>query len=316
LAPYLRQPAIRAALCVPLVAWEKPLGVLNLTRLQRDEPFNGHTVEKIHLLTTQAALTLDRLEQEEQRRQQEKLATVGRLASTIVHDLRNPLQGVMGFAELLVLSEDRDVRKKAGHILKQAQRMTELCEDLMDYVRGQSHLHPELLSVATFLKEVTDAQETPDGITVKVKPMYTGLVSADPRKLRRALINLITNAYEAMPEGGTLRMETQADAEYVWFVVEDTGVGIPSDVQARLGEPFFTHGKTNGTGLGLAIVRSIAEAHGGRLCINSQVGRGTCVELGLPRPNGITADPTGPVGQGMCVELGRPLPEGQETYGV
>jgi two-component system sensor histidine kinase FlrB len=270
-------------------------------------------VEKIHLLTTQAALTLDRLEQEEQRRQQEKLATVGHLASTIVHDLRNPLQGIMGYADMLVLSTDDQVKERARHILEQAQRMTELCEDLMDYVRGQSQLHPEPRTASDFLEEAVAEKEIPTGIAVEIKPTYPGMVSADPRKLRRALVNLIANAYEAMPAGGTLRLETQVDAEYVWFVVEDTGVGIPSDVQARLGEPFFTHGKTNGTGLGLAIVRSIAEAHGGRLCITSQVGRGTCVELGLPSPNGIAADPTSQVGQGPCVEPGRPLPEGRET---
>jgi len=303
LRPYLQQPAIRAALCMPLMAQEKVWGVLNLSRFQDGEPFSEEAVEQIHLLSAQVALALDRLDREAHSQQQEKLATVGHLVSRILHDVRNPLQVIIHCTELLTDSTDPAVKRYVPHLQTQSQRLTELCQEVLDYVQGQTRLHLERRPAPEWLTEVVAEQNIPDSLHLDFQLTYTGPVEADPRKLRRALVNLITNACEAMPEGGILRLGTRADAEAVWFVVEDTGVGIPPAVQARLGEPFFTHGKPGGTGLGLAIVRSIAEAHGGQLRFTSQVGRGTCAELGLPHPVVRTPEVTVP-----ALALQPPLP--------
>jgi signal transduction histidine kinase len=283
-AAQLTRPHITSSLCLPLHAKTRPLGVLNLNKHNAQAPFTRVDADLLSILTMQAGLALERLRLAEQRLRDEKLAAIGGVVSNLVHDMRSPLTVIHGAAEMLEeMSEANQTFTRM--IIRETDRLAEMAQDVLDFARGEENLCPEPCLVRDLVEEVVHTlqrQFERDPVEITAQIDYPGEMQLDARKMRRVLLNLGTNAREALPEGGRIHFRAWAEPETVAFSVSDTGCGIPPDLQERIFEPFFTRGKKNGTGLGLPIVKSIVAGHGGTVELQSQPGEGTTFTLRLP----------------------------------
>jgi signal transduction histidine kinase len=221
----------------------------------------------------------------------ERLAAVGEMASAIGHELRNPLGAVTNALYLarmgLPPSADPDVEYQLELAERQTARAVAIADDLRAFVRPR---RPQVapVDVPALVAQVLEATPAPPGVTVHLDVRPVAL-EADRGQLAEVLTNLVENAYQAMPDGGTLRVESTDDHGRVAFSVADTGVGIDEPQTTRIFEPFFTT-RAQGTGLGLAIVERLVEEHGGTVTVKSVPGRGTRFTVRLPR--------TSPAGSG------------------
>ena len=220
---------------------------------------------------------------------QERLATIGQMASSIVHDLRNPLAAITTASELLqreTLAPDRRLSLLENQ-MKAAQRMQVMLAELLDFSRGnyQLKLEPQPLlpiierSVKNLLPQlrarVKILIEVPSDLVIKV----------DEEHLGRVIDNLLLNACQAIPKDrndSQVTISAIREDSVVKIFIEDNGTGIPDSIQDRLFEPFVSQGKYGGTGLGLAIARGITEAHGGKIGVDQTSAEGTRIFLTLP----------------------------------
>jgi len=214
----------------------------------------------------------------------EQLAAVGELAASIAHEVRNPLAGMKGALEVLDKELDASHHEIVLELLAQIERLESLVRDLLTYARPRApqlqdfETHELLDRLIRVHKEQCEDQE------VAVERDYddrAASLNADPRQIEQVFLNLIHNALQAMTDGGKLKIVTRAIDGAIEITFEDTGKGIPPGDQRKVLQPFFTT-KHRGSGLGLPIVKKIAEAHGGRLVLESRVDRGTSVSVVLP----------------------------------
>lgn len=230
-----------------------------------------------------------------------KLASVGELAASIAHELNNPLATVsLRVESVLARTPADDPRRRGLEIVKQeTKRMGDLVASLLQFARRGA----EQISTVDVREELTKAMDLVHHhlrkrqiAVVKELAPDTPTIYADRQKLRQVFLNLLTNASDAMPHGGTLTLRTSPAAlaggkPAVRIEFADTGVGIPVEHLTRVVEPFFTtkeEGK--GTGLGLAICRRVVQEHHGTMHLDSEVGKGTTVRVALPVTNGYNVE--------------------------
>jgi len=239
---------------------------------------------------------------EEQLRQAQKMEAVGRLARGVAHDFNNVLAAIVGCSDLLELRLDPSdpSREEATEIRKAAERGAALTRQLMAFSRGQM-LEAKLVELNDVIRQAegTLQRVAGDRATVEVHVSSTALlVRIEPGQLEQVLLNLVVNARDAMPEGGTIGVEVGAvqlddraalrysdlsAGTYARVAVSDNGVGIAPDKQPHIFEPFFTtKGPSKGTGLGLSIVYGIAKDAGGTVSFSTRPGQGTTFEVLLP----------------------------------
>ena len=232
---------------------------------------------------------IDRMHQKELERA-DRLATIGGLASGIAHELRNPLAGISAAMDCIrpSLAEDDGQRELLDEVTRQIERMERLTRDLLSYSKPatpslQSADLNEIVERSLFFLAVGK-----HGPNVKVeKDLDRDLppVRVDPEQIQQVLLNVLLNAVQAMPEGGTLRLRTSLEDPHnggVRIEIVDDGVGMDEDTLHQAVRPFFTT-KHQGTGLGLAITRQIVDRHEGVLQIDSRTGEGTRIRIDLPR---------------------------------
>jgi len=230
--------------------------------------------------------------------ERERQESYGHIAAGIAHEVKNPLGGIRGAAELLQLSaKDDRARKTAGLIVHEVDRIAGLVDELMIFARGDE-LELESLNIHRPLNALLDLLELERGYeTIEIERLYDPSLPellADPTRLQQAFLNLARNAMQAMEEtGGKLTLSTRMTLDNrlvgpdgraqptIEVVFQDNGPGIPSEIQHRLATPFFTT-KRKGTGLGLAVARHWIRRHGGRLKIESVEGEGTRITVDLP----------------------------------
>jgi len=223
--------------------------------------------------------------QQEQLLRWDRLATVGELAAGLAHELRNPLAGISGALHVLgsQFQPDDDRRALLADLQSQIARMNRTLTDLLRHARPEK---PQRLLVEINGVLEQSLKFLPRGGIEVIRRLDSSLppVSADPNLLHQALLNILVNARQAMPHGGRLTIETHAlpgNGRPVQIRITDTGVGIADDQIARIFQPFFTT-KAQGTGLGLAIAARVVEEHGGRITVESVVGKGTAFTIALP----------------------------------
>ncbi len=223
----------------------------------------------------------------------EKLAMLGQLAGSINHELRGPLGNIKSgayFLNMAIEEPEEDVRETLELLEQEVDRAETIIRSLLSFVRT-GEPRREAVDVNALLGETLAGVEIPEAVTM-VREMDEDLptVWADPEQLRQVFRNLISNAVEAMPEGGRLTVETfktsgvsgkPPRSAAVVISVADTGEGIPAERRERLFEPLFST-KAEGVGLGLALARMLVEAHGGVIEVESEVGRGSTFTVRLP----------------------------------
>ncbi|MDH3215878.1 MAG: cache domain-containing protein [Candidatus Krumholzibacteria bacterium] len=282
----------------------KPVGQLakGAQRLARGEldhrivPKSSDEIGQLcHAFNAMAESLLDRDRQLWERTQRqlsrsEKLASVGRLAAGVAHEINNPLTGVLTFSNLLL--QDTDLSSRAREdvqvIVDETTRCREIVKNLLDFARETA---PEIVptSVNAIVEKTLDIvrKQSLFGNIVIEKRLRTDLpkTPVDPNQIQQVILNIILNAAEAMPDGGTLTLSSNygADRHFIKISVQDTGTGIPKNDLDRIFDPFYTtkqQGK--GTGLGLAVSYGIVEQHGGNIAVSSQVNKGSTFEINLP----------------------------------
>ena len=228
---------------------------------------------------------------------QERISTIGRLSSSIVHDLRNPLAAIYGGSEIMVDSDiaPPQLKRLAGNIYRASRRIQELLQDLVNVGRGRTE-GAEICRLREVAAAACDSvAQTADAQDVRIRLDIADVIELPLERARveRVFINLMGNALEAMPTGGEICIGAALDADAVTVRVADTGPGVSPEIHEQLFQPFVSSGKRNGLGLGLALSRQTILDHGGDMWAESEPGHGArfCFRLPLCRTAARTENP-------------------------
>jgi len=218
----------------------------------------------------------------------ERLATIGRMASSISHDLRHSLAAVVANAEFLCETKLSTAQREElyGEIGVAVNQMTELIESLLEFSRTRESLRPSYGDVRSAVERAVQALRAhPEFQRLRIRITSEGMTEGwfDFKKLERALLNLLVNACEAVPsETGRIDVGLRRIAEKVEIRVEDNGPGIAEVVREKLFAPFVSYGKENGTGMGLTVVQKIVQDHGGEVVVERTSAAGTTFRISMP----------------------------------
>ena len=218
----------------------------------------------------------------------ERLATIGRMASSISHDLRHSLAAIVANAEFLCESNLTPAQREDlyGEIRVAVNQMTEMIESLLEFSRTRESLRTSVGDVREAVQHAIQALKTrPEFQATRIQLTTEGNTEGlfDFRKLERAVLNLLVNACEAVPaERGEIRVDLRRVNDDVEIRISDNGPGVPEAVRERLFEPFVSYGKENGTGMGLTVVQKIIQDHGGDVVVENTSPAGTTFKINLP----------------------------------
>jgi signal transduction histidine kinase len=283
--------AMYADLTMPLMSGRTVLGWLQL----RDEVWtDGYSAEEILRLqevASRAAVVLANVQSFAALEEQKRLAALGAMSAGLAHEIRNPLAGVKGAAQLLQGEQGLgdEAREMLKVIVDETDRLNDVVSQFLDYARPfELRLRDDLLNpVVSRALALVRAQGVPPNVTL-VEELAEDLpvLELDAVRMAQVVLNLLQNALQAMPSGGTLTVRTRMGRDRVGrrqveVHVVDTGPGIAQDAMERLFVPFFTT-KADGTGLGLAICQRIVQAHGGEIDVGSVPGEGASFVVRLP----------------------------------
>ena len=206
----------------------------------------------------------------------EAISSMGWLSAAILHDLRNPVGTIYAGAEMLMTLDTapNQVKRLATNMHRAAGRMRELLIDLASATYGNRST-PEICDIREIIAAASEAAEAAmDNQKVQILLAVPGRIKLPLARSRMKLVffNLITNALEAMPGGGEVRIGATRNRDYVLVAIEDTGPGIPHEIRDQVFEPFVTAGKENGLGLGLAFSRQTVLDHGGDMWLEPAAG--------------------------------------------
>jgi signal transduction histidine kinase len=227
---------------------------------------------------------------EEQLARSEKLSALGQLAMGMAHDFTNLLQAILGHTQLIAHEPSPERLHRGLSTIEQAVRDgVETVGRIRRFARREGDRRPELVDLREVVRQAIEivrprwSQSDLRGAPILVRQQLGSVpaIKARSAELREALINLVLNAVDAMPQGGSITLETRHEGGWVLLSVSDTGMGIPEDVRRRIFEPFFTT-KETGTGLGLSIVSGIISSYGGTIDVDSECVRGTTFTIRLP----------------------------------
>lgn len=219
----------------------------------------------------------------------ERLSSLGKFSSMIIHDLRNPLSVIKGYVDMLEFrlesSGDEDLRRFASQIRRETIRLAGLTNEWLDYSRGEIRLSYSPARAADLFDQVRQNLETnlaAKELNVSWTSIFDGKLLLDTERILRVLINLVDNAYKACSRGGRIDVEARKEDDNLRISVKDDGIGMDSETQRHIFDPFYSKSERGGTGLGLHIVGTVVSAHGGTVDIQSASGTGTEVSFTLP----------------------------------
>jgi signal transduction histidine kinase/ActR/RegA family two-component response regulator len=245
----------------------------------------NHVKELSHYIAEQERMR-------EQFSQMEKLSALGELASGVAHDFNNTLAGILGRAQLLQRTDDLEkVKHGLDIIIKTAEDGAKTVKRIQDFARQRRDHNFELVSIDQISMDASEitrprwkncAEASNIHITLELQIGSNAMVMGDDSELREVLVNMVFNAIDAMPEGGTLTLSTHTEGDSVIVKVIDTGVGMYPEVRSRIFDPFFTTKGKAGLGLGLAVSFGIIRRHSGNIEVESQYGSGTEFRITLP----------------------------------
>lgn len=315
--------------CAPLLTQSRALGAL---LLRCSSPIAGHNPPDLALvqaLADQAAVAIERAQLAREAEQAAALREADRLKSlfisTITHELQSPLGFIKGYATTLLRPHadfDEKTRREFLEIInEESDSLSALIDDLLDVSRieaGALAIEKQPVPLAKLMRRSVErvrAKLDRHDLILRL-PARLPPVEADPQRLEQVLRNLLDNAVKYSPEGGTVTLSAWAQEGSVVVSVADQGIGILSEEQGRVFERFYratgaASASRRGVGLGLSICRGIVEAHGGRIWLESQLGRGTTVYFSIPVGQGTPSPALPRNGEGR----GRPIPRNGEGKG-
>jgi len=281
----------KTAMAVPLEGeQEAPMGAIAIYNKRGNRPFTEEDRELFELITANASTAIRLQLSREARESEERLTTIGRLLSSVIHDLKTPLTVISGYVQLMQNSNDAAQRQRyAELVLRQFDLIGAMQREVLEFARGEKSVLVRKVYVQKFFEDVRDQLEADlgrRGVELVVDVQERGTARFDEGKMLRVVHNLARNAVEAMgTKGGKFVIKVTRDKEDGALVVgfSDTGPGIPKEIEHRLFQSFVTSGKKGGTGLGLAIVKKIAEEHGGTITVQTS-SRGATFKLRIPQP--------------------------------
>jgi signal transduction histidine kinase len=265
----------RSILATPIKRRDELLGVLEVINKRGDPRFTETDGKLLEVVANQAAIAIDNARLVERMVQSEQLSVIGRMASSIIHDLKKPMSVIRGFAELLA-NPDMDAERRqtfSDLILEDVDRFLSMTQELLDYSRGNISLQPQEVELGRWLDRIVEYLRedlNASNVALVTRFDHRATVRIDADRLRRVVINIAGNATDAMPKGGRLTISSRVLGDSWELAVTDTGTGIPEDLRPKIFEPFVTSGKEHGTGLGLAIAREIVRGHGGDIQIETR----------------------------------------------
>jgi two-component system, NtrC family, sensor histidine kinase HydH len=216
----------------------------------------------------------------------ETLAALGSAVSGIVHDMKIPLVAIGGYARSLKrkLKEEDPNREKLDVIVRETNRLEELTQDILAYARPvpSNRVAGDLNKMVIECCRIANEMAKQKGVKIEIHPSPSRLtINFDPTAIERVLLNLISNAVQASPEGGAVTIGTVMEGRDAVITIADNGPGIPPEIREEIFSPFFTT-KKEGTGLGLSIVLKIVKAHGGSITLAGNGEKGTIFKVSLP----------------------------------
>ena len=217
----------------------------------------------------------------------ERLSAIGRMASSIIHDLKIPMTNIRSAAALLGRENlSSGMRSEFSSVIThEIDRQVDMTREILDFSRGEMRLKRSSFPLGDLLEEVVKFLENDfhnSGITLMREWSDLGVFEGDRERLRRVLLNLLGNARDAMPDGGVIKIIGFPEDGGIHLSVQDGGAGIPDVVMEKLFTPFITHGKRHGTGLGMAIAKNIVEAHQGSISAHNVPLGGAVIDIFLP----------------------------------
>ncbi|HEX8796320.1 MAG TPA: GAF domain-containing sensor histidine kinase [Polyangiaceae bacterium] len=280
----------RTAIAVPLEGENgAPMGAIAIYNKRGGRPFSDDDRELFNLIAANASTAFRLQLSREAREREERLTTIGRLLSSVIHDLKTPLTVISGYVQLMQSSNDGQQRERyAELILRQFDLIGAMQREVLEFARGEKSVLVRKVYLTKFFDDVREQLEgdlARRGVELVVDVQERGTARFDEGKMLRVVHNLARNAAEAMgTSGGKFVIKVTRDKTDGALVVSfsDTGPGIPKEIEHRLFQSFVTSGKKGGTGLGLAIVKKIAEEHGGTITVQSS-SRGATFKLKIPQ---------------------------------
>jgi signal transduction histidine kinase len=279
---------------------EKPWDNDELLLIVRNAVEKGDLISEIKKKIDELEKAYRQLEEAQQQIiNKEKLSTIGSMASKIIHDLKNPMTSISGFAELIMsISEEKEenikpekvkknykeIKEFAQIIRNEVKRLVDMTSEILQFAKGDElynktpmPLKDILLNTVSGVRRILEKEN----IEIKVDvPKELLIMDLDQDKIIQMLYNLIYNARDAMPEGGTIIIKLdKKDKDKIMLSVTDNGKGMPENIKENIFKPFVTYGKPSGTGLGMAIVKKIVDAHKGEIEVESKLNEGTRFDI-------------------------------------
>ncbi|MBI4971687.1 MAG: response regulator [Candidatus Omnitrophica bacterium] len=307
-------PRIHSSIVCPLLYENEVLGVLNMSRTETQDDFTHSDLRIAMIFTSLVCQAVknaqlyrsleEKIEEinhahqllkdtQQQLIESEKLASLGRLMSGVAHEINNPMTAVMGYTQMLMDSGiEGDARENLSIVLQEANRVRKIVHDLLVFARHQKpqrtqvhlgELLKEALNVLALELKAREIEVSCESFEPRFPP-----VEADPGQITQVLLNVLSNAYQALQHvEGKRKIEITAsvveDNKRLRVVISDNGPGIPKENLTRIFEPFFTTKDVGkGTGLGLSICYGIMKEHGGTICVESKTGKGATFIIELP----------------------------------
>ncbi len=264
-----------------LKAFSKEIHSGNYDQARIDElPELGPVVETVELLKQKLALEY---EEKEKTREQifhlDRLNLVSQMAAGVAHEIRNPMTTITGFLQLMHKKADEPFKEKIQLILCELTRINEIISDFLSLARNKvtEKRKLQLNDIIEQLQPLLYAEATKQGVVIRFVPdKELPLLDLDEKEIKQLILNLARNAFQAMGNHGTLKIETRLLKNSIRLSISDTGCGIPENLHNKVFDPFFTT-KLEGTGLGLPICKSIVDRHNGYIKVRSQNGKGTTI---------------------------------------
>jgi signal transduction histidine kinase len=260
----------------------------------------GWSLFMLHFMAGKLAVAAERagdtyacLREERVVEAEDKLRRLHTVGAKVAHELKNPLAAIKGLCQLIARTpESERTQERLAVVASEIERMEQILGEYLSFSRPLEDIHAEAIDLGAIAKDVRDvlagrADQAGVAVTVDGGAVPT---KGDPRRLKEALINLVSNAIEATPNGGRVQLRVRPSGAGAVVEVEDSGRGIAPEDLERLGTSFFTT-RPNGTGLGVVLAQSVIAQHGGTLTYSSTVGRGTVARIALPDGTAAAPEP-------------------------